>query len=136
MNPASDSGQVLCEELLYRVATKRKHLTPEGLAEAELFILRPTDEGGLSVFRKRLVSSVDCERQFKKTFGFVTLHAGRVRSLSSTIAREIDIVPDERPSDIVPGHAMITGLPEPNTADAEYVASLLRDQSRPAAREG
>jgi hypothetical protein len=129
-----EPGDVGCSEILYRVILNRRHLESNGDPAVELFILRPQDEGKLSVFRSDLVSLEDCKSQFKKVSGTCTLHTGHVRSTVVTEEQGtgLDVIPDEKPDGAQPGHAVIINLPDPqvNRGIAERVASLLRNQCR------
>jgi hypothetical protein len=132
MDETSENQQpeIPCHEVLYRAALNKRHITPDGQVQVDLFLLRPDDEGMLSVFRKELVSLAVVKAQFNKPKAFVTLHAGRVRDAGKVLGQSVDVVPDEIPQ--IPGHAVIIGLPDnvQEPAKAEYAASLLRDQCR------
>jgi hypothetical protein len=83
------------------------------------FLLRPEEiESGLSVNWNTTVE--EARNGFKKCYGALSLHVGRVRNLN------LDVVPDE------PRHALIKGLPHDNVKEAERIASLLAQQARPA----
>jgi hypothetical protein len=130
MREPSDVG---CSEILYRVILSPRHSESNGDPAVELFILRPQDEGKLSVFRSELLSLEDCKSQFKKVSGVCTLHTGHVRSIVVAEERvKLDVIPDERPDDVRPGHAVVINLPDPQTDRrmAERVASLLRKHCR------
>ena len=122
--------EIPCNEVLYRAALNKRHITPSGEVQVDLFLLRPDDEGMLSVFRKELVPLATVMAHFRSTKGVVTLLTGLVRDVGSALNRSIDVVPDEIPE--IPGHAVIIGLPDrvQEQAKAEYAASLLRDQCR------
>jgi hypothetical protein len=127
----NQQSDIPCPEVLYRVALERGHIGPDGEVKADLFILRPVDEGKLSVYRRELVSLAVVEGQFRNTRGSVTLHTGRVRDAGIVLERKLDVVQDEIPN-APAGHAVIIGLPDPEleSDDAEYAASILRDQCR------
>lgn len=126
-----NGDRVPCEEILIRLISRRGYILPNGDAAHEVFILR-RNEQRLSVFRKS-ISDIDvCKAELRKPYGAATLHAGRVRSGSYPKGIEIDVVEAEGEGTSTPGHAAITGLPDPITAyeDAERVASILSQQSR------
>ena len=122
--------EIPCHEVLYRAALNKRHINPDGQVQVDLFLLRPDDEGMLSVFRKELVSLAMVKAQFSRRKGFVTLHTCRVRDVGKALDQRVDVVPDEIPE--ISGHAVIVGLPDhvQEPAKAEYAASLLRDQCR------
>ncbi len=86
---------------------------------SEAFLLRDDErESGLSVFWD--CTHDEAREEFKKTYGVLSLHVGRIRTLS------LDVIADE------PKHANVTGVPhkEDNPKEAERLASLLAQQSR------
>jgi hypothetical protein len=133
MSQSADNETVECEEILLRAILKRKHFSG-GHVTADAFVLRPQDEGKLSTYRQRIVTSTQCKDSFSTCVGVVTLHAGRVRAAGQENDLKIDVVGDSLPGDPLPGHASIVNLPDPRTnfALAEWVASKLRDESRSA----
>jgi hypothetical protein len=122
--------EIPCHEVLYRAVLNKRHISADGQVAADVFFLRAADEGMLSVFRKELVSMAVVNTIFAQPKRFVTLHTGRVRDAGTVLNRSIDVVPDEHPT--VPGHAVVTGLPDlaHERAAAEFAASILRDQCR------
>jgi hypothetical protein len=85
----------------------------------EAFLLRAGErDTGISVSYN--CSPDVCRNTLQKSYGVVSLHVGKVRTLG------LDVVPDEL------SHANITGLPskEDNPAEAEHVANLLAKQAR------
>jgi hypothetical protein len=85
----------------------------------EAFLLRAEDrDTGVSVFYECSIER--CRNSLKKSYGVVSLHVGKVRTLG------LDVIPDELT------HANITGLPykEDNPAEAEHFANLLAKQAR------
>jgi hypothetical protein len=124
-----DSETISCDEILFRAILKKKHIS-DGMAEAEAFLLRPQDHGKLSTYRKRIVTLAECKASFKACAGVVTLHAGHVRASGNEKELEIDVIGDPPP----PGHASILNLPDEREDFilAQWIASKLRDQSRPA----
>ena len=94
-------------------------------------MLRPNEQG-LSVFRSSISDIEVCKRELQRIRGAATLHTGRVRTGPYPQGVEIDVVEAEGEGTNTPGHAVLTGLPDPITAyeEAERVASILREQSR------
>ena len=133
MSEFAESTTIQCEEVLFRAILKKKHLS-DGEVQADAFVLRMQDEGKLSTYRRKLVTLAACKASFKACVGVVTLHVGHVRATGVDEGFSLDVIGDELPRDPIPGHALIINVPDP-TVDrvlAERVASLLRDQSRPA----
>jgi hypothetical protein len=112
--------------------SKAAHRDTDGNATPEAFLLRPSDNGRLSVFRRKMASVEQARSVLKKTYGAASLHTGRIRSINNTHPRRIDVVAAEGEGTDIPGHAAISNLPDPKAdeATAERIASLLRDQSR------
>lgn len=133
MSDPADNETIQCDEILFRAILKKKHLS-DGKVEAEAFLLRAQDAGKLSTYRKKMVTLADCRASFKSCVGVVTLHVGRVRESGRDKNLTIDVIGDALSEDPIPGHASIVNLPEPETDPilAEWIASQLRDQSRPA----
>lgn len=131
MSEPTNSSSLACEEILFRAILKKSHLT-DGKVEADAFVLRKQDDGNLSTYRRKLVTLAECKAAFKTCVGVVTLHVGHVRATDVGEGLKLDVIGDELPSDPIPGHASIINLPDPSTNPilAEWVASLLRDQSR------
>lgn len=129
-----NAANIGCPELLTRVLRNKNNLDDDGNVTEDAFILRPTDEGELSVYRQKLVSADACRATFKKTYGAVSLHTGRVRSLNEENPFGIDVIPRESDADPCPGHSAIVNLPDKHRdakpEDAERMATLLRDQAR------
>ena len=121
-----------CEDIIIRLIGRKQHLPPNSDVDPAAFILRPSDEGRLSFFRRAISDIQVCKAALKKPHGAVTLHTGRVRATSYPGDRYIDVVEAEGEGTTIPGHAAMTGLPDPETEPeaAERVASLLRNQSR------
>lgn len=134
MNEPAGNQVISCEEILFRAILKRKHLSANGGAEVEVFLLSPKDGGRLSLRRKALISLLSFKGGFSKCYGAVTLHAGRVREVR-TVVTNLDVIIDEDPEDPLPGHASLINLPDPelDVIQAERIATLLRDQCRTAA---
>ena len=126
-----NGDSVPCEEILIRLISRRGDILPSGEAAPQVFMLR-RNEQRLSVFRKAISDIGVCKAELRRTYGAATLHAGRVRTGSYPEGIEIDVVGAEGEGTNIPGHAALTGLPDPITAyeSAERVASILRDQSR------
>jgi len=126
--------QVACPEILTRVLRNKGNLDRDGNVTEEAFLLRERDIGKLSVYRQALVSPEECLSTFRKTYGAVSLHTGRVRTINNVHPRDIDVIITESQDDPCPGHSAIVNLPDHSQraqqAEAEYVASLLRDQCR------
>jgi hypothetical protein len=80
------------------------------------------------------VSASECRSGFKACFGVVSLHVGRLRSTVNGMGSALDVIGDALDDDPLPGHASILNIPEPRTDRilAEWMATVLRDQSRPA----
>jgi hypothetical protein len=129
MDHPGDNAIVACEEILFRAILKKRHIA-DGKPDAGAFLLGPNDDGKLSTFRKKIVTQADVKAQFKSCPGVVTLHTGHVRAIGNDRHLVIDVVADEPPL----GHASILNLPDPGRDRffAEWIASNLRDQSRPA----
>jgi hypothetical protein len=126
-----NGDRVPCEEILIRLASRRGHILPNSEVAAEVFILR-RGENRLSVFRKS-ISDIDvCKAALKRPYGAATLHTGKVRTGPYPGDIQVDVVEAEGEGTDIPGHAALTGLPDPITAPekAERVASILRRQSR------
>lgn len=121
-----------CEDVVIRLIARKQHMPPGGDVDPAAFILRPSDGGRLSFFRRSISDIQVCKAALKKPHGAVTLHTGRVRATSYPGNRNIDIVEAEGEGTTIPGHAAMVGLPDPETEfeAAERVASLLRQQSR------
>jgi hypothetical protein len=122
---------ISCEEILIRLIARSRDALPNGEAATEVFILRRGEER-LSVFRKAISDIEACKKVLDKPRGAVTLHTGRVRTGPYPGERQLDIVEAEGDGTDIPGHAVLVGLPNPETeyGEAERVASLLREQSR------
>jgi hypothetical protein len=104
-----------CGAIVLRVLRNSGWMKDPSLA----FLLRPDEiDTGLSVTWN--MSIEDARNGFKKCYGALSLHVGRVRNLN------LDVVPDE------PQHANVKGLPHDNTKEAERFASLLAQQAREA----
>src|ERR1051326_117209 len=104
-----------CNVIVLRVLRNSGWVKDPSLA----FLLRPDEvDSGLSVNWNMSVE--EARKGCKKCYGAYSLHVGRVRSL------KLDVVADE------PHHALIKGLPHHDTREAERLASLLAQQSRPA----
>jgi hypothetical protein len=129
MDHPGDNATVACEEILFRAILKKRHITG-GKPDAGAFLLGPNDDGKFSTFRKKIVTQADVKAQFKSCAGVVTLHTGHVRAIGNERDLAIEVVADEPPL----GHASILNLPDPSRDSflAEWIASQLRDQSRPA----
>jgi hypothetical protein len=114
--------------------TRKNDVLPNGEAATEAFILRATDEGRLSFFRKAISDISVCKAALNKTRGAATLHTGRIRAGIYPRGRQLDVVEAEGEGTHIPGHAALLGLPDPLTepGEAERVASILREQSRGA----
>jgi len=126
-----NGDQVLCEEILIRLVSRRRDILPSGEAAPEAFILR-RDEQRLSVYRKT-ISDIDiCKTALRGVYGASTLHTGRVRTGPYPERIHIDVVEAEGEGTEIPGHAALTGLPDPiaRYEEAERVASVLQKQSR------
>jgi hypothetical protein len=123
---------ISCEEIVIRLIGRKKHVLSSGDATPEVFILRQTDLGRLSFFRKAISDIQVCKAALTGLHGAATLHTGTVRFSAYPGGRQIDIVEAEGEGTEIPGHAAMIGLPDPITepAEAERVASILRDQSR------
>jgi len=121
-----------CEDIIIRLIGKRQHLLPGGDVDPGMFVLRRSDEGRLSLFRRTISDIQVCKAALKKPYGAVTLHTGRVRATSYPGNRQIDVVEAEGEGTTIPGHAAMIGLPDPeiDPEAAERVASLLHKQSR------
>jgi hypothetical protein len=122
---------VSCEEILIRLIAKPRHLLPNGEPAPEVFILR-SGERHLSLFRMAISGVEACKAALAKPRGAATLHAGKVRAGAYPSDRQLDILEAEGEGTTIPGHAVLTGLPDPikEWGEAERVASILREQSR------
>jgi hypothetical protein len=128
--------EIGCPEILTRVLLNKRYKDDEGNVAPEAFLLRESDEGRLSVYRQSKVSVRDAEATFRRQYGSVSLHTGRVRALNDIHSVGLDVIPDELPTDLCLGHSSIINLPDhhrdPTLRDfAEHLASLLCSQSRP-----
>jgi hypothetical protein len=127
-----NGDSISCEEILIRLISRKRDILPNAEAATEVFILRPSDEGRLSFFRKA-ISDIDiCKAVIEKPRGAATLHTGRVRAAAYPDERQLDIVEADGEGTDIPGHAALIGLPDPiaEFGEAERVASILRAQSR------
>jgi hypothetical protein len=106
-------------------------MLPTGEPAPEVFMLR-RGEDSLSLFRSAISGIAKCKMAIRNPRGAATLHAGRVRAGNYPGQRKLDVIEAEGENTEIPGHAALTGLPDPIEAygEAERVASLLRDQSR------
>jgi hypothetical protein len=129
-----NGDQIDCEEISIRLIGRRKDVLPGGAAAPEAFILRLSDRGRLSVFRKAISDLPACRLALNKLYGAATLHTGRVRAVTYSDQGRLDVVDAEGDGTEILGHAAIIGLPDPETEYemAEHVASLLQRQSRGA----
>jgi hypothetical protein len=109
-----------CEVVVFRAATKRKHVDGPRFAPAA-FLRRPQD-AGLSVNYD--CDPEECGKNFNPRYGVASLHVGRIRDIGLTVEGD-----DPGP----PPHAEILGVPPnlPETErEAERLAGLLSEQSR------
>lgn len=115
-----------CHEVVHRAILKKRWIGRDGTVGAEAFLLRPCDQGRLSVCRGALRSWAECQRHFNKTYGAARLKVGRVHALREGIR----VVADPEPGR--PEHASLLNLPDLalDTERAERVASLLRAIAR------
>jgi hypothetical protein len=127
-----NGDSIFCEEILIRLISRKKDLLPDGEAATEAFILRLTDAGKLSLFRKAISDIQICKAALNKPRGAATLHTGRIRTAIYPSERQLDIIEAEGEGTDIPGHSALIGLPDPLTeyGEAERVASILREQSR------
>jgi hypothetical protein len=123
---------ISCEEILIRLISRKNQILPNGEAAPEAFILRPTDAGKLSFFRKAISDIHICKAALNKPHGAATLHTGRIRAAIYPSGRQLDIIEAEGEGTDIPGHSALIGLPDPLTEyeEAERAASILREQSR------
>jgi hypothetical protein len=122
---ASPIETLACHEIVLRLALKREFVSGDSV---DAFLLRPSDNGYLSVYRQAKVSLEECSKTFKKVHGAFSLHAGRVRDIHVPGCPSLEVIADESPVDKCPGHAAILNLPDPQ-ADferAQRLASLLK----------
>lgn len=110
-----------CHEVVHRAILRKGWVKADGTVGAEAFLLRPRDQGRLSVCRRALGSWAECQRHFNRTFGAARLRVGRVHALREGIRVVADPEPDR------PEHASLLNLPDPllDPERAERVASLL-----------
>ena len=82
------------------------------------FMLKPKDDGKLSILTKADCSIEFCQGGFKTCYGEILLNVGQTRDLN------LQVEPDPLPGK--PYHAVILGLPMPeNIAEKEKMATLL-----------
>jgi hypothetical protein len=127
-----NGDSISCEEILIRLISRKNDVLPNGEAATEAFILRSTDAGKLSFFRKAISDIQICKTALNKPRGAATLHTGRIRATIYPGERQLDIIEAEGEGTNIPGHTALIGLPDPLTeyGEAERVASILREQSR------
>jgi hypothetical protein len=127
-----NGDSISCEEILIRLISRKNDVLPDGAAATEAFILRPTDAGRLSVFRKAISDIQICKAALNRPRGAATLHTGRIRAGIYPGDRQLNVVEAEGEGTDIPGHSALIGLPDPLTeyGEAERVASILREQSR------
>jgi hypothetical protein len=126
---ASLNEQLDCSEILCRLALKKEYLSDSSV---DAFLLRPSDNGRLSVYRLSKVSLEVCSATFNKVHGSFSLHTGHVRSVAQPEVSSLQVIADESPTDRCPGHSSILNLPDPQIEfeNAQRTASLLKRQSR------
>jgi len=129
MMARASNNELECSEILCRLALNKKFIEA---ASVDAFLLRPSDNGKLSVCRLSKVSLAECARTFNRVFGSFSLHTGRIRDIAEPELRRLEIEIDESPDDPCPGHAAVLNLPDPQTAyeHAQRAASLLKRISR------
>jgi len=112
--------------------SRKRDVLPDGEAATEAFILRPTDAGKLSLFREAISDIHICKKALNGPRGAATLHTGRIRAGVYPRERQLDVIEAEGEGTNIPGHAALTGLPDPlaEYEEAERVASILQRQSR------
>lgn len=122
---------VSCEEILIRLIARSRDILASGDVMPEVFILR-RGEGRLSFFRQSISGIETCKAALNRPRGAATLHTGRVRCGAYPGNRLLDVIEAEGEGTDIPGHAVLIGLPDPETEylEAERVASVLRQQSR------
>lgn len=131
MSIGTDNSFIPCEEILFRAILKKRLLSADGRPDAAVFLLRPQDEGKLSTWRCKFVSGQQCKSAYNSCFGLVTLHVGTIRTTANDKGISLDVIADALPDDALPGHASVINLPDHlDPIRAEWVAGLLRDQSR------
>src|SRR4028118_106637 len=104
------------QQIIHR-AVSRKGWIKNGIVSPAAFILRPRDEGKLSVITQANCTALVCSATLSECFGEITLSVSTVNSLS------LSAIEDPLPNN--PNHAAIIGLPPHEgeiLADAEFLA--------------
>ncbi len=110
--------------VIYRAISKKRWIA-DGLVDPSAFILRPKDEGYLSVLTSANCSATHCAATLKTCFGELTLSLKAVRKLG------LDVIPIPLPN--VPTHAGIINVPlseGATLAQAERIAGFLAIQAQ------
>ena len=113
-----------CSTILYRAITRSGWLDPDdGSVKPEAFFRRdPQDQNGLSLFRADRVTAKECLATFRKNYGIVSLHVGKLRDFGLTVTS--DASDDSK--------ALVVDLPfeNPETADDEKLAGDVAKSAR------
>ena len=73
-----NGDSISCEEILIRLISRKKDILPDGEAATEAFILRLTDDGKLSLFRKAISDIKICRAALNRPNTGGHLHKGTV----------------------------------------------------------
>jgi len=120
-----------CTEILLRAILKKKFMDSEGRLLPDAFIRDPQHSDRLSINILRQTDLNAWLRNFSKSFGADTLHAGKVRDIG------LDVVQPVEDRGNGSGHALILGIPtqDQDPLRAESLASALAKMSRPLDRQ-
>jgi hypothetical protein len=130
MEPEILQNKVLdCSEILCRLALKKAFMQDK---PHDAFLLRPSDQGKLSVYRLARTTQAECSATLRNVQGAFSLHTGHVRNATEKNLPILEVIEDESPEDNCPGHASILNLPDPQTdyERAQRSATLLSRISR------
>ncbi len=109
------------KSIIYRAILASSWTNENNEATPTAFLLKPKDDGKLSILTKADCSMEFCQGGFNTCYGEILLYASRVRGLN------LEVEPDPLPFN--PFHASILGLPLPeNIAERERIATLLAER--------